>query len=63
MSGVMNKETVFFNGLEIPEQTINEVETDPDGIFDIAYFDGVVGLAFEALSAPQDIIILDNIEE
>jgi hypothetical protein len=59
----MNKDTVYFNGLEIPDQTINEVEKDTDGIFEIAYFDGVVGLAFEALSEPGDTIILDNIEQ
>ena len=60
----MSEETVFINGLEIPKQTINEITSDKTGsILKNAYFDGVVGLSFKALSEKNDTPILDNIQE
>ena len=42
----MNVETVYFNGLEIQYQTINEIVHDNGGILGGSQFQGIVGLAF-----------------
>jgi len=60
----MNKDTVFFNGLEIPEQTINEIVSENGGgVLEDANFQGIVGLAFESIAEKGDITILDNIKK
>jgi hypothetical protein len=64
MHGVMNKDTVWFNGLRIPGQTINEIvrEQSGGGVLADASFQGIVGLAYPAIAEPGDVPILDNIK-
>ena len=57
----MNEDTVFFNQLRIPNQTINEVTYDSGDIFDGAFFDGIVGLGFDSLAERGDVPLMSNI--
>ena len=62
LHGIMNKDTVYFNGLEIPDQTLNEITKDKEKIFEDAHFSGIVGLAFNEIGEKGDIPLLDNIK-
>ncbi len=59
----MNKDTVFFNGLKIHNQTINEIIHDDGNVLANSQFQGIVGLAFVAIAEPNDIPLLDNIKQ
>jgi len=38
LEGEMNKDTVYFGGLEIPEQTLNEIRVEDNGVLEDASF-------------------------
>jgi cathepsin D len=61
LSGVINTDTIFMAGVEIEEQDFAEIHKELGEVFLESKFDGIVGLAYPAMSAYGFLPIFDNI--
>jgi len=53
MSGFLSQDTLLFGGLAVPRQIFAEATALPGITFDLAKFDGLLGLAFDTISVDR----------
>jgi len=61
LQGFLSKDTVFLANIAVENQTFVEISKEIGEVFAKVKFDGIVGLAFKALSAQNSTPIFDNI--
>ncbi|XP_068169088.1 gastricsin-like [Antennarius striatus] len=60
LSGIFGYDTVNVGGIEIPNQEIGLSTNEPGQAFEVAKFDGILGLSYPSISAGGQTPVFDN---